>query len=542
MKSWRFIVAFVIGAVLTWGAADELTVAQAAARLEKLIPQTSSVVGAQFRVLAAEALKERHPDLAAKFVQAALEDVKGRESIDPELLSALTSVAPDETIALLPRLKPNADDVVISALLQSNRVRQAAALYRASLKKGPVRFNTPQIFRALGSESPEEAKKLFADVLDKFSYDEATPLQLFNLINCAVAVAPFAPDLAANVLERILAIASPADYGKSVTEGGISGTFKVGSSTLSTDNSRDTLLVAAGGRLRALSPERFANHHDVLSKWGLEGPFVVNRVKMGGAGSVQQREKTPEDSISERMSRLRSMSDAERPRAVLELARGILALPKGSKFRLASNLASLSTEGDNGKKSMDAVAAALGAGIEESAPSARAYIELAKLVRYEHARAPFSNPSLDAADALLALRARVYQENRFSLVSMDGKKYSLDNLRGKVVLLNFWATWCPPCRKEMPDMEVLYQRFRDKGLIVLAVSDENRETVAGYLAKTPYTFPVLLDPDREVNNAYGVEGIPKSFIFDAKGNLVALAIDMRTERQFLDLLKEAGLQ
>lgn len=91
-------------------------------------------------------------------------------------------------------------------------------------------------------------------------------------------------------------------------------------------------------------------------------------------------------------------------------------------------------------------------------------------------------------------------------------------------------------------MEALYERFRDKGLIVLAVSDENRETIAGYLATKRYTFPVLLDPGREVNKAYGIEGIPKSFVFDSKGNLVALAIDMRTERQFLDLLREAGLQ
>jgi peroxiredoxin len=269
---------------------------------------------------------------------------------------------------------------------------------------------------------------------------------------------------------------------------------------------------------------------------------VVNRIKMGGSGPIQQREKALEDTISERISKLRSISDAERPRAVLELARAIHTLPRGSKFGPANNLASLSTEGDNGKESMDAVAAALGAGIEETAPSAHAYIELAKLVRYEHAKAPISDPALEAADALLALRSSVYQGNNFTLISMDDKQYSLDQLRGKVILLNFWATWCPPCRKEMPDMEVLYQRFRNKGLIVLAVSDENRETVAGFLTKNRYTFPVLLDPDREVNKAYGVEGIPKSFIFNAKGNLITLAIDMRTERQFLDLLKEAGLQ
>jgi peroxiredoxin len=167
---------------------------------------------------------------------------------------------------------------------------------------------------------------------------------------------------------------------------------------------------------------------------------------------------------------------------------------------------------------------------------------LATLIRYEHTRAPFADPALDAADAVLALRERVYQGNGFTLTSMDGKTYSLDALRGKVVLLNFWATWCPPCRKEMPDMETLSRRFEKQGLVVLAISDEDRETVATFLSKQKYTFPVLLDPVRKANNAFGVEGIPKSFIFDREGKLVAQAIDMRTERQFLDLLKEAGLQ
>ena len=91
-------------------------------------------------------------------------------------------------------------------------------------------------------------------------------------------------------------------------------------------------------------------------------------------------------------------------------------------------------------------------------------------------------------------------------------------------------------------METLHRRFEKKGLVVLAVSDEDRDTVAGFLAKQHYTFPVLLDPGRKVNEAFGVEGIPKSFIFDAEGKLVAEAIDMRTERQFLELLKQAGIE
>ncbi|MBZ5726553.1 MAG: TlpA family protein disulfide reductase [Acidobacteriia bacterium] len=144
--------------------------------------------------------------------------------------------------------------------------------------------------------------------------------------------------------------------------------------------------------------------------------------------------------------------------------------------------------------------------------------------------------------AVLALREQLVGENGFTLTAMDGKAYNLDALRGRVVLLNFWATWCPPCRKEMPDMEKLYQRFSAKGLTVLAVSDEERETVAGFLRKQSYTFPVLLDPGGKVGAAFNVEGIPKSFLFDRGGKLVAQAIDMRTERQFLAMLQQAGLE
>jgi peroxiredoxin len=130
----------------------------------------------------------------------------------------------------------------------------------------------------------------------------------------------------------------------------------------------------------------------------------------------------------------------------------------------------------------------------------------------------------------------------FTLTALDGKTYSLDTLRGKVVLLNFWATWCPPCRREMPDMDKLYQRLASKGLVVLAVSDEKRETVEGFLAKQNYTFPVALDEGRKVNSAFGIQGIPNSFLFDREGKLVGEAIDMRTERQFLEMFKAAGLE
>jgi peroxiredoxin len=209
---------------------------------------------------------------------------------------------------------------------------------------------------------------------------------------------------------------------------------------------------------------------------------------------------------------------------------------------VARGLCSGVTEGDLGHAAVSAAAGALAEGIKGATPNADAYVELASLVRYEHVKPPMEDPALDAALALLELREALHQEAGFSLTSLDGKTYSLDAMRGKVVLLNFWATWCPPCRKEMPDMQKLYAELAPKGFVVLAVSDEKRDVVEKFLADKHYTFPVLLDDARKAHESFDVEGIPKSFLFGRDGKIVGQAIDMRTEPQFREMLKAAGLQ
>lgn len=110
----------------------------------------------------------------------------------------------------------------------------------------------------------------------------------------------------------------------------------------------------------------------------------------------------------------------------------------------------------------------------------------------------------------------------FTLMNMQGEPVSLSQYRGKVVILNLWATWCPPCREEMPSMEGLYQKYKDQGLVILAVSaDENgKKAVSQFLQRTPYSFPILLDSDSVVQNAYGVFRFPESFIIDRNGIVV----------------------
>ena len=212
---------------------------------------------------------------------------------------------------------------------------------------------------------------------------------------------------------------------------------------------------------------------------------------------------------------------------------------------LANSLANLSTEGDYGHDTLQAVADTLASAIRENRgrpASPSAIEELASLVRYEHVDGSLDAPEFRTAMSKLEAADRAREDANFTLQDLQGNSWTLRDLRGKVALVNFWATWCPPCRKEMPDMETLHQRFGPRGLVILAISDEIAAKVQPFLAERHYTFPILLDPVRQVNKLFDIQGIPKSFLYDRTGKMVAEAIDRRTERQFLAMLQEAELQ
>lgn len=106
----------------------------------------------------------------------------------------------------------------------------------------------------------------------------------------------------------------------------------------------------------------------------------------------------------------------------------------------------------------------------------------------------------------------------FALPSLDGNQIHLSDLRGKVVLLNFWASWCPPCREEMPALNDLYQKRRDQGFVVLAVnSGEDPNTAQAFVKKGGYTFPVVLDRNSDVGFTYQAVAPPTSYLIDAQG-------------------------
>jgi peroxiredoxin len=106
----------------------------------------------------------------------------------------------------------------------------------------------------------------------------------------------------------------------------------------------------------------------------------------------------------------------------------------------------------------------------------------------------------------------------FQLVDLNGKAHSLSEYRGKVVLLNFWATWCKPCTTEMPAMQTTYDKLREKGFIVLAVNElEDDAKVGEHIKQYGHTFPVLMDRENKVANQFGVFGLPVSVFIDGSG-------------------------
>ncbi|MGH9428969.1 MAG: peroxiredoxin family protein [Terriglobia bacterium] len=108
----------------------------------------------------------------------------------------------------------------------------------------------------------------------------------------------------------------------------------------------------------------------------------------------------------------------------------------------------------------------------------------------------------------------------FALKTLEGKTLRLSELRGKkVVLINFWATWCPPCRLEMPTMQQIYTEYKGKGLEILAINIEPdaKEEIQDFIKELRLTFPVLLDPDMKVTRKYRLIGLPVSMLIDRQG-------------------------
>jgi peroxiredoxin len=144
---------------------------------------------------------------------------------------------------------------------------------------------------------------------------------------------------------------------------------------------------------------------------------------------------------------------------------------------------------------------------------------------------PAGGPDIDTAlkqlDLIKPSRPKLAAD--FTLPTPGGGSFRLADQRGKVVLVNFWATWCPPCLEEMPAMERLWRRHKDAGFVLVAISlDADPKKVPPFVGARKFSFPVALDPRMAIAETYGVRALPSSFVVDREGTMTGVALGPRS--------------
>jgi peroxiredoxin len=173
--------------------------------------------------------------------------------------------------------------------------------------------------------------------------------------------------------------------------------------------------------------------------------------------------------------------------------------------------------------------------------------------QYNNNPAPVPTPAADsqtekpAATNIQDSKAAKVQDSidaiDFTLEDMDGNKVALSDYKGKTILLNFWASWCDPCKFEMPFIEQLYKDTKDSDLVIVTVNlQEPKSTVSKFIADNKYTFPILLDTKADVASLYGVSGIPLSLLINKDFKIVSAHEGAMQSyemlKEFVDQLKD----
>jgi peroxiredoxin len=249
-----------------------------------------------------------------------------------------------------------------------------------------------------------------------------------------------------------------------------------------------------------------------------------------------------------------SAGDDQRPATILQLAKDIKTLPAGApKVKAADTLVQAAGEGEATDEAMQAATDTLAQALSETPQQpgkdglpVQPYMDLARLVVIGGMKTTFSDPMLAKAEEITAANRGDAAKADFTLKDANGKKVTLSALRGKIVLVNFWAIQCASCKKEMQDLDLIYTHYQEQGLVILSITGDNPFATASYLASKGYHPAVLFD-DGKVGKAFHVdqlhpEGLPRSFVFDRDGKLVAESVGTCTQRQFFSMLAMAGLQ
>jgi peroxiredoxin len=150
-----------------------------------------------------------------------------------------------------------------------------------------------------------------------------------------------------------------------------------------------------------------------------------------------------------------------------------------------------------------------------------------------------SNANLSQANPILIEPNARQKAIDFTLTDLNGKMVSLKDLKGKNVYINFWTTWCTWCKKEMPDIEKVYQEYKDKNIVILAVNmGEDKDTASKFIKENNYNFSILLDTKQDIAEQYNITSIPVSIFIDKNGNIAQKNVGAISEEQMKSIINE----
>jgi len=126
----------------------------------------------------------------------------------------------------------------------------------------------------------------------------------------------------------------------------------------------------------------------------------------------------------------------------------------------------------------------------------------------------------------------------FTLMDLDGNEISLSDFNGKVLILNFWATWCPPCREEIPDFVEVYNEYESEDVQFIGVSNEDISTLRSFVEDYNISYPILID-DENIMGKWGISAIPTTFVFDKDGQIISKSVGTMTREQLVNIIEDA---
>ncbi len=560
--------------------------------VEKWAGREERRLGLDTRITAAEKLRVIAPEAARKLLEGGLPQISSAEPdyFSYRLLSTYAALDLDAAEQAFSKLRGNpwSYTALIDQAAAQRDFTRAIRLARAARADGQYSLGTiAHLIEVVAADDGAAGAALQDELVEAFPGRAAKLMDVELMLRYVAQAPPLDPARGRKAARLAMTALDNADVrARTSSEYDDTATFTLKGKKVETKTSYETALLQAAAFLAVFDPEAFQSRADSLPGWkgdvaGLTAgdlPAIVRAPRLRRSRPAESGAPKPTpppeyaklsyDQLLEYAktappshravvfmlaARRDGLEDAERLRVFTMGIESLPAVPLQARYSLAGALFR-----DAIQRRLDAaLPAALEAclsALDEASQSAdqriagdhdlglfaRQYAEFARLADEGRIVLPKQHAAIEAQRTLREIEKLQLTVQDFSLSDQDGKTWRLAELRGKVVVLDFWATWCEPCRKALPEVSKLHRDWSGKGVVVLGVDDESAGVVRTFAAKNGIAHPTLIDPGRRVHDLFGVRGIPAAIVIGRDGKLVERVPHPHNEENFRAALRKAG--